>query len=64
MLPVLAYAIMYLISAILIGEKNKIHDAGGEVVVPRRIIKILEKKYGSQKSLSYLCGIYLDEYLK
>ena len=33
-----------------------------EEVVPRRIIKILEKKYKSEKPLSYLCGIYLDEY--
>ena len=44
--------------------ENKKLDLGGEVVVPRRIIKMLEKKYKSEKSLSYLCGVYLDEYLR
>lgn len=47
-----------------IAEENKKRDLGGEIVVPRRIIKILEKKYQSGKTLSCLCGIYLDEYLK
>jgi hypothetical protein len=47
-----------------IARENKQRDAGGEVVVPRRIIKYLEKKYKSEKTLSYLCGIYLEEYLK
>ena len=47
-----------------IAAENKRNDAGGEVVVPRRIINILEKKYKSGKDLSYLCGVYLEEYLK
>lgn len=47
-----------------LATENKAHDAGGEVVVPRRIIKFFEKKYQSNKPLSYLCGIYLEEYLK
>ena len=47
-----------------LARENKQNDAGGEVVVPRRIIKFLEKKYESKKSLSYLCAVYLDEYLK
>ena len=47
-----------------LAQENKKLDLGGEVVVPRRIIKILEKKYASEKPLSYLCGVYLDEYLK
>ena len=47
-----------------LAHENKRYDAGGEVVVPRRIISILEKKYESKKGLGYLCGIYLEEYLK
>ena len=47
-----------------LAQENKGHDAGGEVIVPRRIIIILEKKYESKKDLGYLCGIYLEEYLK
>ena len=47
-----------------LARENKRNDAGGEVIVPRRIISILEKKYESKKSLGYLCGIYLEEYLK
>lgn len=49
---------------IKLARENKRSDEGGEVIVPRRIIKILEKKNKSEKSLSCLCGIYLDEYLK
>lgn len=47
-----------------LARDNKATDVGGEVIVPRRIIKFFEKKYQSDKSLAYLCGIYLDEYLK
>ena len=47
-----------------LAHENKRNDAGGEVIVPRRIICILEKKYESKKGLGYLCGIYLEEYLK
>lgn len=47
-----------------LANDNKVHDAGGEVIVPRRIIKFFENKYHSNQSLSYLCGIYLEEYLK
>jgi hypothetical protein len=45
-------------------HENKRKDAGGEVIVPHRIINILEKKYESKKGLGYLCGVYLEEYLK
>ena len=47
-----------------IASESRSRDLGGEVTVPRRIIKILEKKYQSGKSITDLCGIYLDEYLK
>ena len=50
-------------SIVKLAKENKQYDAGGEVVVPRRLIKFLEKKYNSNKPLSYLCDIYLDEYL-
>ena len=49
---------------IRLAQENKKNDAGGEVIVPRRIIKFMEKKYNSKKSLTDLCQIYLDEYLK
>lgn len=47
-----------------LARENKENDVGGEVIVPRRIIKLLDKKYQSKQTLAYLCGIYLDEYLK
>ena len=47
-----------------LAKENKRYDAGGEIIVPRRIIKFLEKKYQSGNSLSYLCNVYLNEYLK
>ena len=47
-----------------LARENKKNDAGGEVIVPRRIIKFLEKKYDTKRPLSELCGIYLNEYLK
>lgn len=45
-------------------SEDKKRDGGGEVTVPRRMIRILEKRYDSHHTLSYLCGVYLDEYLK
>jgi hypothetical protein len=47
-----------------LARENKRHDTGGEVIVPRRIITMLEEKYESKKDMGYLCGIYLEEYLK
>ena len=47
-----------------LAHENKRYDTDGEVIVPRRIISILENKYESKKGLGYLCGIYLEEYLK
>lgn len=43
--------------------ENKQYDMDGEVIVPRRIIKMLEKKYQSNLPIADLCGIYLNEYL-
>lgn len=47
-----------------IARENKKHDSAGELVVPRRTIKVLEKKYKSEKPLSYLCNVYVNEFLK
>lgn len=46
-----------------IAKENKQMDKGGEIIVPRRIIVFLEKKYQSKKPLHELCQIYIDEYL-
>ena len=46
-----------------LAQENKQYDAGGELIVPRRIIIFLEKKYQSNKSMSELCQIYINEYL-
>ena len=46
-----------------LAHENKKYDKGGEIIVPRRIIKFLENKYQSGKSISELCQIYLGEYL-
>lgn len=47
-----------------LAREEKAHDKGGEVTVPRRLIRFIGKRYGGEKELSYLCGVYLDEYLK
>ena len=46
-----------------LAQENKKYDVGGEVIVPRRIIKFLENKYKSGKTIQELCNIYIDEYL-
>ena len=46
-----------------LAQENKKNDKGGEVIVPRRIIKFLNNKYNSEKSLNELCNIYINEYL-
>ena len=46
-----------------LAQENKQYDAGGELIVPHRIIIFLEKKYQSNKSMSELCQIYINEYL-
>ena len=56
-LPTIEEAIKHL------AKENKQYDKGGEVIVPRRIIKFLNNKYNSEKSLNELCNIYVNEYL-
>ena len=49
---------------IALSKEYKKYDSKGELLVPRRIIKILDKKYRSGKSLAYLCNVYVNEHLK
>ena len=39
-------------------------DEGGELVVPRRILSMLERKHQSKLSIDKLCEIYIREYYK
>ena len=39
-------------------------DEGGELVVPRRILSMLERKYQSRLSIEELCEMYIKEYYK
>ena len=39
-------------------------DEGGELVVPRWILSMLERKYQSKLSIDKLCEIYIKEYYK
>ncbi len=56
--PTIQEAIIHL------AENERLYDEGGEVTVPRRIIKMFEKKYQSHVPLNELCKLYLDTYLK
>jgi hypothetical protein len=42
-------------------REDKLNDTDGEVIVPRRIIKFLEKKYKSGNTTAHLCSVYLEE---
>lgn len=46
-----------------LAKDHRRYDKGGDIVVPRRIIRFMERKYQSGKSLSELCSIYTAEYL-
>ncbi len=41
---------------------NRKADKGGELIVPRRVLIALEKKYKSSLTINELCGIYVKEY--
>lgn len=49
---------------IKMANNNKKYDTAGDVIVPRRIIIMLEKKYNSNKPIEELCDLYIHEYLK
>ena len=41
---------------------NRAKDAGGELIVPRRILTLMEKHYQSGLPMAELCGMYVDAY--
>lgn len=45
-----------------IAQERKAHDKGGELIVPRRLLLFLEKKYQSGKSMDALCTLYIQAY--
>ena len=47
-----------------LAQYEKAKDKGGEIIVPRRIIKMMEKKYQSNIPLNELCNMYVNEFLK
>lgn len=48
---------------IKLAKREKSLDRGGEVIVPRRLIIMLEKRYQSNVPLNELCNIYINAYL-
>ncbi|MBP3896857.1 MAG: hypothetical protein J6D57_03320 [Mogibacterium sp.] len=47
-----------------LADYNRTRDLGGELIVPRRIISMMEEKYHSNLSLEELCKIYIDAYFR
>ena len=45
-----------------LADIDRLHDMGGELTVPRRIMNMMEKKYISGLSTKEMCSIYIDEY--
>ncbi len=48
----------------VLAKEDRRKDEGGELVVPRRILLMLERKYQSRLSIEELCEIYIREYYK
>jgi hypothetical protein len=49
---------------VVLAKEDRRKDEGGELVVPRRILLMLERKYQSRLSIEELCEIYIEEYYK
>ncbi len=45
-----------------LADIDRQHDMRGELIVPRRIMHMMEKKYMSGLSTKEMCSIYIDEY--
>lgn len=45
-----------------LAEINRKHDMGGELTVPRRILKMMDNKYHSGLSTEEMCVLYINEY--
>lgn len=54
----------YCFSDRCLGKRGRRKDEGGELVVPRRILLMLERKYQSRLSIEELCEIVIKEYYK
>jgi len=48
----------------VLAKEDRRKDEGGELVVPRRILLMLERKYQSSLPIEELCEIYIREYYK
>jgi hypothetical protein len=48
----------------VLAKEDRRKDEGGELVVPRRILLMLERKYQSKLSIKELCELYIREYYK
>lgn len=48
----------------VLAKEDRRKDEGRELVVPRRILLMLERKYQSRLSIEELCEIYIKEYYK
>ena len=48
----------------VLAKEDRRKDEGGELVVPRRILSMLERKYQSRLSIEELCEIYIKEYYR
>ncbi len=46
----------------VLAKEDRRKDEGGELVVPRRILLMPERKYQSRLSIEELCEIYIKEY--
>ena len=44
--------------------RNRDADKRGDLVVPRRIMLMMEKKYNSCLSVGEMCSIYISEFYK
>jgi len=45
-----------------LAARNRSRDPGGELIVPRRILGMMEEKYKSGLPLGELCRMYIDAY--
>ncbi len=47
-----------------LAETNREKDLGGELIVPRRILAMMEEKYQSGLPVDELCRLYIDAYYR
>jgi hypothetical protein len=47
-----------------LAEADRLHDTDGELIVPRRILNVMEKKYRSGLSTGELCDLYIKAFYR